>query len=80
MACEEMEKAVKYCHLCGVKVYVTANTVIFDDECEKALNTVIKASNAGIDGVIVQDFGLVSLIKRYVPTRPLHGFTQLSVN
>ena len=77
---EEMEKAVKYCHLCGVKVYLTANTVIFDDECEKALNTVIKASNAGIDGVIVQDFGLVSLIKRYVPHLPLHGSTQMSVH
>ena len=77
---EEMEKAVKYCHMCGVKAYLTANTVIFDKECERALNTVINAYNAGIDGVIVQDFGLVSLIKRYVPELPLHGSTQMSVH
>lgn len=77
---DEMERAIKYCHTCGVKVYLTANTVIFDRECERALNTVIKANNAGIDGVIIQDFGLVSLIKRYAPNIRLHGSTQMSVH
>lgn len=76
----EIESAVKYCHTAGVKVYLTANTLIFDKEMEKALNTVIQSCNAGIDGVIVQDFGLASLIKKHLPQLPLHGSTQMSVH
>lgn len=75
----EIEKAVNYCHTAGVKVYLTANTLIFDREMERALNTVVQSYNAGIDGVIVQDFGLASLIKKHLPKLALHGSTQMSV-
>lgn len=77
---EEMRECVRYCHQRGVKVHLALNTLIFDDEITQALELVKTAAAADIDALIVQDLGLVSLIKRIVPDLPLHASTQLSVH
>ena len=43
---EELKKATAYCHIHGVKVYVTINTIVFDDELEKLKKAIISAAEA----------------------------------
>ena len=77
---EEFEKAVRYCHVRGCKVYVTLNTLVNDREMEKALRAARLASDAGADGIIIQDIGLISVVRSALPDIPLHGSTQMSVH
>lgn len=77
---EEIEEVVKYCHIRGVLVYLTVNTVVFDSELEKAAELITAAAKAGVDALIVQNLGLASLAKKIAPELPLHASTQLSVH
>ena len=76
----ELRECVRYCHQRGVKVYLALNTVIFDDEMRDALELAIRAARADIDAIIIQDLGLVSLLKKAVPDLPLHASTQMTVH
>ena len=77
---EEIKKAVEYCHIRGVKVYLTLNILLKDDELEKAFLLARDAYNMGIDGIIVQDLGFAKILKDYLPELPLHASTQMSVH
>lgn len=77
---EEMRECVRYCHERGVKVHLALNTLIFDDEMETALALARSAAKADIDALIIQDIGLVSLIKKAIPELPLHASTQMTVH
>lgn len=77
---EQLRECVRFCHQRGVKVHLALNTLIYDEEMEQALELVKTAASADIDALIIQDLGLVSLIKRMVPDLPLHASTQLSVH
>lgn len=77
---EELRECVRFCHQRGVKVHLALNTLIFDEEMEQALDLVRTAASADVDALIIQDLGLVSLIKQIVPNLPLHASTQLSVH
>lgn len=77
---DELQKAVKYCHTSGVKVYLALNTLIFDDEMDKALELVKSAARCDIDALITQDIGLAMAVKRVVPNLRLHASTQMSVH
>ena len=59
---EEFIKAVRYCRVRGCKVYVTLNTLVSDRETEDAVSAARLASDAGADGIIIQDLGLVRAI------------------
>lgn len=76
---EELKTAVEYCHRRGVKVYLTLNIVISDEEFEGAYNTVKYALSVGVDAFIVQDIGLAKMIREYFPQAKLHGSTQMSI-
>ena len=76
----EMKEAISYCHIRGVKAYLTVNTLMFDEELQKALSLIRDAYIAGIDAVIVQDIGLAQLIRKHLPDLRLHGSTQMSVH
>ena len=76
---EELAQAVEYCHARGVKVYITLNTLVRDDEMETAMNAVRCACDIKADALILQDIGLTSLIRRTAPDMPLHASTQTSV-
>ncbi len=76
---EELEQAVNYAHLNLVKIYVTINTIIFDDEfqeLEKFIKFLVKIK---VDAVIVQDLGVIKLIKTKYPTLEVHASTQLNI-
>lgn len=77
---EELRECVRFCHQRGVKVHLALNTLIFDEEMEQALALVKTAASADIDALIIQDLGLVSLIRQMAPDLPLHASTQLSVH
>ena len=75
-----LSNAVDYCHLRGVKVHLTLNTIVFDDELEDAKAVILEAAKAKVDALIIQNIGIASLAKRLVPDLPLHASTQLSVH
>ncbi len=77
---DELSSAVKYCHASGVKVYLALNTLIFDDEMDRALEIVKNAAKCDIDALITQDIGLAQAVRKIVPKLKLHASTQMSVH
>lgn len=76
----EIVKTVEYCHIRGALVYVTVNTVVFDDELETAKKLITSCAEAGVDALIVQNMGVATLAKEIAPELPLHASTQMSVH
>ncbi|MBR1414226.1 MAG: U32 family peptidase [Bacilli bacterium] len=74
---EELVEAIKYCHLYGVKIYVTVNTIIYEDELMDSLEYLRFLHENGVDAVIMQDIGLISLVRKYLPNLEIHASTQL---
>ena len=77
---EQLPEAAEYCRLRGVKVYLTLNTLLSDREFSEAEELLRLASRCGVDGVIVQDWGLAALARAVVPELPLHASTQMTVH
>ena len=77
---EEFEKAVRYCRIRGCKVYVTMNTLVGDREMQQAAELARRVSALGADAILVQDLGLLSVLKKAVPDIPLHASTQMSIH
>lgn len=75
-----LKSAVEYCHQRNVKVYLTANTLVADDEMSSAYNTIKTALEYGVDAFIVQDLGVAKMIRQCFPSARLHASTQCSVN
>lgn len=76
---DDLSNAIKYAHLRNVKVYITVNTLLYDNELEAALKYCTELYNIGADGLIVQDLGLAHLVKNHLPYLPLHLSTQGTV-
>lgn len=76
----ELDGAVGYCHARGVKVYVTLNTMVRQDELHRLEHTIMEICRAGADGVIVQDIGVARAVRQMAPSLPLHASTQMAVH
>ena len=76
----ELEQAIKYCKIRGVKTNLTLNILIKDNEISDAFNLAKKAYEFGIDAIIVQDLGLAKQLIKAFPDLPIHGSTQMSVH
>lgn len=77
---EELEKAILYAKIRGVKTNLTLNTLIKDTEFEDAIDLATKAYELGIDAIIVQDLGLAKKLIKIFPDLPIHGSTQMTVH
>ena len=77
---EDLEKAIQYAKIRGVKTHLTLNTLVTDTEFESAMNVAKKAYEFGIDAIIVQDLGLAMALMRAFPDLPIHGSTQMTVH
>lgn len=77
---DALKEAVKYCHIRGVKVYLTLNIQIKDSELASAVDLARRAYNYGIDGVIIADLGLAAVLHKSIPALPLHASTQMTVH
>ena len=73
---DELISAIKYCHLYDVKIYVTVNTITFEDELDDVLDFVDFLYTNQVDAIIVQDIGLMSIIRKKFPNMEIHASTQ----
>lgn len=74
---EEMMRAIKYCHLYGVKIYVTVNTLVHESEINEVFEYVKFLHVNGVDAVIVQDIGLIVKLRKCLPNLEIHASTQV---
>lgn len=77
---EALHQAVQYCHLRGMKTYLTLNTLMYDDELESLGEQMALACAAGIDGVIIQDLATAAFLRARAPGLRLHASTQMAVH
>ncbi|WP_312354122.1 peptidase U32 family protein [Aminipila sp.] len=76
---ETMKEALAYAHLRNVKIYVTMNILIKDDELEEALQYAKKLYEFGVDALIIQDLGFARMLRRRLPSMKIHLSTQGTV-
>lgn len=77
---DELPDVVRYCHVRGVAVHLTLNTLVTDREMPDAAEYIAAAARAGVDAFIVQDLGMVSLCHQIAPKVALHASTQMSLH
>lgn len=77
---DELQEAIVYCHVRGVQVHLTLNTLVSDREMARAAEVIRAAAVFGVDAFIVQDLGMVQLCKEIAPSVPIHASTQMSIH
>jgi len=77
---KELAWVMGYCRKYGVKVYVTVNTLIFEDEFDDLFKYVDDLVNLHVDALILQDVGLAIALKQRYPDLPLHASTQMHIH
>lgn len=76
---QELCDAIDYVHMFGKKIYLTLNTLLKDEEIQEVAEYVRPFYETGLDGVIVQDFGVVEVLKAHFPDLEIHASTQMTV-
>ena len=76
---DELKRAMEFAHLHGVRIFVTVNTLVDDEEMPALGDYLTFLSNIGTDGIIVQDMGVIRLARKVVPELLLHASTQMTV-
>lgn len=74
---DELKEATCYCHLYGVRIYITVNTIIYEDEVKDFINYIDYLYQIGVDALIMQDIGMISLVKSRHPDFEVHASTQM---
>ena len=77
---QTLKDAVKYCHIRGVQVHLTLNTLVSDKEISELTELIRHAATCCVDAFIVQDLGVVQLCRQIAPHIPVHGSTQMTVH
>lgn len=77
---EEIVTAINYCHLYGVKVYVTINTLVYENEVPDFIEYVDFLHRNNVDAVLIQDFGMLDLVRRTYPNLEIHSSTQMHIH
>ncbi len=77
---DDLPKLMRFLHRRGVRGYVTFNTLIFSDELAEAASELRRIIAAGVDAAIVQDVGIVRLIREISPDFPVHASTQMTIS
>ena len=77
---QSLTEAIKYCHIRGVQVHLTVNTLVSDREVEECAELIRHAAASGVDAFIVQDLGVIQMCRRIAPKVPIHGSTQMTVH
>ena len=77
---QTLVEAIKYCHVRGVEVHLTINTLVTDREMKEVAELIRHAAQNNIDAFIVQDLGVVQLCRQIAPKVPVHGSTQMTIH
>ena len=75
----ELLEAIDYCHIHNVKLYMAVNTLLKNSEMKQLIPYLEPFYREGVDGIIVQDVGVIRSLSQAYPDLPLHGSTQMSV-
>ncbi|MFC0211028.1 DUF3656 domain-containing protein [Paenibacillus chartarius] len=76
---DELADIMSFLHMYGVKGFLTFNILVFEEELDDARQLIEACIDAGVDAVIVQDLGLVKMIREISPDFPIHGSTQMTI-
>lgn len=74
---EELKEATNYCHLYGVRIYITVNTIVYQDEVGEFIEYIDYLNSIGVDALIMQDIGMITLVKSRYPSFEIHASTQM---
>ncbi len=77
---EELEQAVTYAHLYGVRIYVTVNTIVYESETELFFSYIDFLVKIHVDALILQDLGMMDYIHQVYPDLELHASTQMHIH
>ena len=77
---KELKEAVRYCHIRGVRLFITVNTLIKQNEIEDFVEYIKFLYDIDIDALIVQDIGMAMMIKKLLPDFELHASTQMAAH
>lgn len=77
---DEIKEAIKFCHLYGVKVYVAMNTLVKNKEVESFIEQARFLHKNGVDAILVQDFGMICLLREMFPNLEIHASTQANTS
>ena len=77
---QTLKDAVKYCHIRGVDVHLTLNTLVSDKEIPQLTEMIRHGAECCVDAFIVQDLGVVQMCRQIAPHIPVHGSTQMTVH
>ena len=77
---QTLTEAVKYCHVRGVAVHLTLNTLVSDKEIPELIELIRHAALSAVDAFIVQDLGVIQLCRQIAPHIPIHGSTQMTIH
>ncbi len=76
----ELAEAVQLCHLYGAKLYLTVNTLLTDTEFPQLESFLREAVQCGVDAFLIQDFGVLDLLRCIAPETPVHASTQMTIH
>ena len=77
---DELKKAIEYAHLRNVKIYVTMNTIVFDEELDDAYKQIDELYLANVDGLIIQDLAIFNYVVKNYPLLEAHCSTQMGLD
>lgn len=77
---EEIIEAIEYAHLYGVKIYVTVNTLVYDKEVNEFMNYIDFLHKNNVDAIIIQDLGMMDLVRKTYPNLEIHASTQMHIH
>ena len=77
---DEIIKCINYAHLYGVKVYITVNTIVYEKEVDLFLNYIDFLHRNNVDAIIIQDLGMLDLVRKVYPNLELHASTQMHIH
>lgn len=74
---EEISQATQLCHTYGVKIFITINTIMYEQEIEEVMSYIEELHKIGVDALIMQDIGLISITHETFPNLEIHASTQM---
>lgn len=77
---EEIVEAINYAHLYGVKIYVTLNIIVYENEVYDFINYVRFLHKNNVDAIIMQDLGMMDLVRKKFPNLEIHASTQMNIH
>lgn len=77
---KELKKVIEYCHIQGVRVYITINTLLKEEELSSIIDYIVFLYKIGVDALIIQDLGLLKIIQRLLPDFPFQSSTQMTIH